>query len=346
MKVLNICVDLYINKLINDPKHMLISKTPYRISFFGGGSDYPEWYMKNEGEVLSTTIDKYLYISMRKLPSFYGTKYKIHHSKIEEVNNIREIKHHVIRKGLKYFKINDGMEVHYNGEIPPRSGMGSSSSFVVGFLNLIYHLKNINLTKYELAKKSIYFEQKVLNESVGAQDQIAATYGGFNSVKLYKNKFQVKNFSINDKFLKFHNDNMMLIFTGVQRTASLISKDYTSSLNTSKKNYMKEILQVLNEAKKDLNKKTFSYDFGILLNETWKLKKMLSNKISNKEIDELYSFCLNNGAIGGKILGAGAGGFLLIYIPKEKQEKLKKKLKKYTIIPFRFSDTPSSIVEI
>ena len=152
---------------------MIISKTPYRISFFGGGSDYPEWYKYNVGEVISTTIDKYLYISMRDLPSFYGTKYRIYHSKIEEVNKIEAIKHRVIKHGLHYFKINKGLEIHYNGEIPPRSGMGSSSSFVVGFLNLIYHLKNKNLSKYELAKKSIFFEQKVLKESVGAHDQIA-----------------------------------------------------------------------------------------------------------------------------------------------------------------------------
>ena len=325
---------------------MLISKTPYRISFFGGGSDYPEWYMKNKGEVLSTTIDKYLYISMRKLPSFYGTKYKIHHSKIEEVNNIREIKHNVIRKGLKYFKINDGMEVHYNGEIPPRSGMGSSSSFVVGFLNLIHHLKNEKLSRKKLAQKSIFFERKVLNETVGSQDQIAAAYGGFNSVKLYKDNFSVKTINIEKKFLDKHNDNMMLIYTGMQRTASLISNNYTSSLNTTKKQYMLEILDLVKEAKKVLREKNFSENFGKLLHETWKLKKMLSDKISNKEIDDLYNFCRTNGAIGGKILGAGAGGFLLIYAPKEKQKKLIAKLNRYTIIPFKFSENNSKIIKI
>ena len=325
---------------------MIVSKTPYRMSFFGGGSDYPQWYKYNAGEVVSTTINKYLYISMRNLPSFYGSKYRIYHSKIEEVNNINKIKHNVIRKGLDYYKIKNGLEIHYMGEIPPRSGMGSSSSFVVGFLNLIHHLKNEKLSKKELAQKSIFFERKVLNETVGSQDQIAAAYGGFNSVKLYKNNFSVKTINIEKKFLDKHNDNMMLIYTGMQRTASLISNNYTSSLNTTKKQYMLEILDLVKEAKKVLREKNFSENFGKLLHETWKLKKMLSDKISNKEIDDLYNFCRTNGAIGGKILGAGAGGFLLIYAPKEKQKKLIAKLNRYTIIPFKFSENNSKIIKI
>lgn len=325
---------------------MLVSKTPYRISFFGGGSDYPEWYLHHEGEVISSTINKYLYITIRNLPSFFDKKYRIYHSKIEEVNSINEIKHRVIKFGLKYYKINQGLEIHYNGEIPARSGMGSSSSFVVGFLNLIHHLKDCKLTKFELAKKSIFFEQKILKETVGAQDQIAASFGGFNSVKIYKNNFYVDNICSKKEFLKKHNDNMMLIFTGIQRTASLVSNSYTNFLNTTKKKYIFDILDIVKEAKKVLNQKYFNHDFGKLLHETWKLKKKLSKSISNTKIDDLYNFCITHGAIGGKILGAGAGGFLLIYIPKSKQTLLKSKLKKYTIIPFKFDNTGSTVFKI
>ena len=325
---------------------MIISKTPYRISFFGGGSDYPDWYKHNPGEVISTTIDKYLFISMRELPSFYGTKYRIYHSKVEEVNKIKEIKHNVIRKGLNYFKLKNGLEIHYNGEIPPRSGMGSSSSFVVGFLNLIYYLKNKKLSKKDLAINSIFFEQKVLNENVGSQDQIAASYGGFNSVKIFKKNFSVNKINVDKNIINYHNKNMMLIYTGMQRTASIISNQYTSTLNTTKKKYMYEILNIVKEAKSILVQKKPNYDFGKLLHETWKLKKMLSEKISNNEIDNLYNYCINQGAVGGKILGAGAGGFLLLYIAPEKQRKLIQKLKKYPIIPFSFSKEGSRIIKI
>ncbi len=325
---------------------MIISKTPYRISFFGGGSDYPDWYKYNPGEVISTTIDKYLYISIKELPSFYETKYRIYHSKVEKVNKLKDIRHHVIRKGLNHFKFKNGLEIHYNGEIPPRSGMGSSSSFVVGFLNLIYFLQNKKLTRKELATNSIFFEQKILNENVGSQDQIAASYGGFNSVKIFKKNFSVNKIKVNENTINYHNKNMMLVYTGMQRTASIISNQYTSTLNSSKKKYMYEILNIAKEAKSILIQKKPNHDFGKLLHETWKVKKMLSKNISNIKIDNLYNYCINEGAVGGKILGAGAGGFLLLYISPENQKKLSKKLKKYPIIPFRFSKEGSKIIKI
>ena len=283
---------------------------------------------------------------MRELPSFYGTKYRIYHSKVEEVNNIKEIRHNVIRKGLNHFKFKNGLEIHYNGEIPPRSGMGSSSSFVVGFLNLIYYLQNKRLSKKDLAINSIFFEQKVLNENVGSQDQIAASYGGFNSVKIFKKNFSVNKINVNRNIINYHNKNMMLVYTGMQRTASIISNQYTSTLNSSKKKYMYEILNIAKEAKRTLVKNKPNLEFGKLLHETWKLKKMLSKTISNTEIDNLYNYCLNEGAVGGKILGAGAGGFLLLYITPENQKKLIQKLKKYPIIPFRFSNYGSRIIKI
>ena len=190
---------------------MIISKTPYRISFFGGGTDYPQWHFKEEGKVLSTTIDKYLYISCRFLPSFFDHNYRIVWSKIENVARINQIEHKAIREILKYLKIKQGLEIHYDGDLPSRSGMGSSSSFVVGLLKALYRIKNYNPTNKEIAKKSIFIEQKILNETVGSQDQVAASYGGFNKIIFKKNSIKVQPI-INKKKLVKLDKNLILIF--------------------------------------------------------------------------------------------------------------------------------------
>tara|TARA_B100000674_G_C37964108_1_gene973642 strand:- start:83 stop:1072 length:990 start_codon:yes stop_codon:yes gene_type:complete len=325
---------------------MIISKTPYRISFFGGGSDYPVWYQKYGGSVISTTIDKYLYISLRELPKFFNHKYRIVYSKVEQVNSLNDIEHHVIRKGLKRYKIKNHLEIHYDGEMPAKSGVGSSSSFVVGFINILENLKNKNLRNNVLANKSILFEQKILNENVGSQDQVAAAYGGFNHITFFKNKdYSVNKINIKNSFFKNLNKNLFLIYTGIQRTSSLVSSTYINKLTTSKKRYIDKILDIVSEAKKVIQSKNNLNDFGKLLHETWILKKNLSNVMSSKKIDDIYSYCLNNGALGGKILGAGSGGFLLVYIPRNKQKKLLLQIKKKNlIIPFNFSNKGSEII--
>jgi len=323
---------------------MIISKTPYRISFFGGGTDYPAWYKKNGGEVISGTIDKYIYISCRTLPPFFKHKYRIVWSHIETVKNLNEIKHRAVREMIKYFKIKKGLEIHYDGDLPARSGMGSSSVFVVGLMNLFNHFKNIKINKNKLAKNSIYFEQKILREVVGSQDQIAATYGGFNKI-IFKKRggFRVKPILIKKRIIKKLNDNLLLVYTGYKRTAHYIAKGYVNKLQTTKKEYIIEISKYVNKAEKAL--KTGQLDkFGKLLNEAWQEKKKLSTSISNPTIDKIYNEAMRNGALGGKLLGAGGGGFFIFYVPQPKQKRFIKKLKNFITVPFKFTSEGSKIL--
>ena len=322
---------------------MIISKTPYRISFFGGGTDYPSWFKENKGKILSTTINKYVYLSLRDLGPYFNYKHRIIWSKVENVNNANFIQHNVVREMIKYFKIKDGVEIHYQGDLPARSGMGSSSSFVVGLMNAFLVKKGIRLSKLDLAKKSILFEHKILKEIVGIQDQVSATYGGLNRLDIEKNGvFKVKKFKI-DKQIKKLDQNLVLLFTGIHRTANEIAGQYVYKLTKNKVMEMNEINFQVQEAEHLLLKNKFD-DFGRLLNEGWKLKKSLSKVISNKKIDNLYEFAMNNGALGGKLLGAGGGGFILLYIPQQKQKKFFKKIKHVLNVPFNFSDEKSQII--
>ena len=214
---------------------MIITKTPYRISFFGGGSDYPEWYKKYGGMVLSTTIDKYIYISCRFLPKFFKHKYRIVWSKIENVRNINQIQHKAVKKLLLHLKIQRGLEIHYDGDLPARSGMGSSSCFAVGLRNALYQMKGKELSKDQLAKKTIEFEQKIMKEVVGSQDQTIASYGGFNKITFNKDgKIKVQKIISNRNIEKL-NENLVLIYTGINRTAHKIANTYVRKLTKSKK---------------------------------------------------------------------------------------------------------------
>ena len=211
---------------------MIISKTPYRISFFGGGSDYPSWYIENGGAVLSTTIDKYIYISCRYLPPFFEHKYRIVWSQMENVKTINEIKHRAVKEMLKYFKIKSGLEIHYDGDLPAKSGMGSSSVFVVGLMNLLNNFQGKEITKKMLAQKSIHFEQKILKDVVGSQDQVAAAYGGFNKITFKTGGgINVHPISIKKKTLNKLNRNLLLVYTGISRTAHDIAKGYINKLH-------------------------------------------------------------------------------------------------------------------
>jgi len=220
---------------------MIITKTPYRISFFGGGSDYPEWFDKNQGEVISATINKFIYISCRYLPHFFRHKYRVVYSKIENVKNYNQIKHNAVKQILKYYKVNDGLEIHYDGDLPARSGMGSSSCFVVGLLHALMKLKNKKINSNILSTKSIFLERDLMHENVGFQDQIAASYGGFNSIKFYKKKFQVSKISCSSKFKQKLNKNLFLVYTGISRTAQKIASSYTNNLNKKKRENIKNI---------------------------------------------------------------------------------------------------------
>jgi D-glycero-alpha-D-manno-heptose-7-phosphate kinase len=322
---------------------MIITKTPYRISFFGGGSDYPEWYKKNGGAVLSTTIDKHIYISCRFLPKFFKHKYRIVWSKIENVKDINQIQHKVVKKLLLHLKIKQGLEIHYDGDLPARSGMGSSSCFTVGLSKALYKIKGRELSKNQLAQKTIKFEQKIMREVVGSQDQTIASYGGFNKIIFRKNnKIQVQKISSN-KNVNELNKNLVLIYTGINRTAHKIANSYVKKLTKSKRNHIEKIMSYVNEGKKILESGKVD-DFGRLLHTSWLEKKKLSELITNNKIDNLYDEALRYGALGGKLLGAGGGGFLLLYMKKESSKNFFKRYKNIINVPFNFTKDGSQVI--
>ena len=323
---------------------MIISKTPYRISFFGGGTDYPSWYKKNGGAVISSTIDKYIYISCRTLPPFFKHKYRIVWSHIETVKELNQIKHKPVKKMIENYKIKKGLEIHYDGDLPARSGMGSSSVFVVGLMNLFNVFKGKRVKKKKLAKDSIKFEQKILKEIVGSQDQIAATYGGFNKI-IFKasGDFVVKPIFIKKNIQKKLNKNLLLVYTGYKRTAHHIAKSYVNKLQTSKKEHITKISKFVDDAEIALKKGQLD-KFGKLLNDAWVEKKNLSSSITNSAINKIYKAAIDNGALGGKLLGAGGGGFFIFYVPYFKQKKFIKKFKNFITIPFKFTSEGSKIM--
>ena len=314
---------------------MIISRTPFRISFFGGGTDFPEWYLKNGGKVVSTSINKYCYISCRLLPPFFNHKYRFSYSKIENLNKFEDSSHPVIKAVLKneWKKNNNGLEIHHIGDLPARSGLGSSSSFTVGLLNAITNLKNRNLTKRKLATTAIDLERKVLKEVVGIQDQFAVSHGGFNKITFStKGNISIKNVDMKPKFKKILFENLLLVFTGVSRKSSIIAKKQLDKIKYNK-NRLTNITQITNEAINIFESNKNIDQIGHLMHEAWLQKKELSPFISSDLIDEMYSSALNYGALGGKIIGAGGGGFLLLYINKEKKAILQKLFKNYIQVP-------------
>lgn len=324
---------------------MIISKTPFRISFFGGGTDFPGWFHENGGAILSTSFDKYNYISCRKLPPFFEHKHRIAYSKIENVKSISEIEHPAIRAVLNEVQIQEGLEIHCDADLPARSGLGSSSSFVVGLLNSLHALKNHKMTHKELALESIRIEQEILRESVGCQDQIAVAYGGLNAIFFDKNgHYEVEPVMTSEIRKKILNSHLMLFFTGFSRFSSEISKVQISNLKKNQevlKNMqamVKDGIDVLTNNKKDIR------IFGEMLDSTWKHKKQLSDMISNDHIDTKYQEAKNAGALGGKLLGAGGGGFILFFVEPKKQQKVKECLQNFIHVPFQFENNGSQLI--
>ncbi len=323
---------------------MIISRTPFRISLFGGGTDYPKWYKKKPGLVINATINKYCYINVRKLPPFFNYNYYIRYYKREQVSKISQIMHPSVRECLRFVKLKYGVEIVHNADLPARSGLGSSSTFTVGLLNALTSIKNKNLTKKELSLNSIHIEQNLIKENVGSQDQIAASFGGINRINFGgKSKFTVNPYILNSTYENKLSSNLILIFTGITRNASGIAKTQLSQMNYNHQEYEK-ILDITKEADEILRKNKNLDLLGELLDEQWKIKKKLSSKISNENIEKIYKKAKLNGAIGCKLLGAGAGGFMLIYARKEKQNKIIKALSKYLHVPFNFDYTGSQII--
>ena len=324
---------------------MIISRSPFRISFFGGGTDYPVWYEKFGGSVINATINKYCFITARFLPPFFDYKYRVRCYLHEEAQKVNEIKHPSVRECIKYLKLEKGIEIVHNADLPARSGLGSSSTFTVGLLNALHAINNYMPTKRELAMQAIDVEQNFIKESVGSQDQTAAAFGGFNKITFNSASDIDVDPIIIKKERQFElENNLLLFFTGFARTASEIAKEQIS-ITTKKEKELKTMLEISKEGLSRLTDEKQSLDqFGELLDEQWKIKRSLTNKISNKNIDEIYTAGINAGAIGGKLLGAGGGGFMLFYVPKGKQKNVINALKKKLFVPFRFEFTGSKII--
>jgi len=322
---------------------MIISRTPYRISFFGGGTDYPNWYLKNGGQVLSTTIDKYLYISCRYLPPFFEHRLRLVWSNIETVQNSKDLNHPAAREVLKFLGIDNGLEIHYDGDLPGRSGLGSSSSFTVGLLNAIYAYQGKIVSKHRLAKESIYIEQDIIQETVGSQDQVNAAYGGLNKIQFSTSgEIVVNPITVSQSRIEQMNNNLMLFYTGIMRTAEDVAKSYVKDI-LKKEKQLNTMHSMVDDAI-DIITNGDLKDFGLLLNEAWEKKRSLSKSVSNSKIDEIYSLAISAGALGGKLSGAGGGGFLQLYVPMEKQAKVKKILSKLLYVPFKIDQTGSQII--
>lgn len=323
---------------------MILSRTPYRISFFGGGTDYPEYYLQHGGKTLGVAIDKYSYLNVRKLPPFFDYKHRIVYSNQENVNTLDEIVHPSVRETMKYMKVDTGISIHHDGDIPARSGMGSSSAFTVGLLNSINALNGRMTSKDELTRNSIHIEQNLIKENVGSQDQAFAAYGGLNMINFLQNG-QISVTPIimkQERMLAFQN-NIMLFFSGISRTASdiVVEQMEKTSVNVPNLNKMKDLVD---EAYDILTSDRDLKEFGELLNSTWELKKSLSSQVTNSDIDAMYITAMNAGAIGGKLLGAGGGGFMALYVEPGKQDSVKDALKDYLYIPINFDFDGSKIV--
>lgn len=323
---------------------MVISRTPFRISFFGGGTDYPGWYRKNGGKVLATTMNKYCYISARFLPPFFGFKYRIAYSRIENCKIIDQIAHPSVAAVIRFLKIPHGLEIHHDGDLPARSGLGSSSAFTVGLLHALYALQGHMPNKQKLSEESIYLEQKVLKETVGSQDQVLASYGGFNLITFHKDgQISVKPITLSSKRMKELENHLMLFYTGIVRTASDVAKTFVPDIQQKEKQLF-AMNKMVDQAFHMLNSKQDIRNFGKLLHESWQLKRSLSSSVSNSVIDKIYRKALSQGAIGGKIIGAGGGGFLLLFVPPALQKKVRKALEKLIHVPFRFESEGSQII--
>lgn len=323
---------------------MIISRTPFRISFFGGGTDYPVWFRENEGAVLATTINKYCYLSVRYLPPFFDYKSRIVWSKIEQVKDKREIEHPAVRATLQYLEIEKGITLHHDADLPARSGLGSSSAFAVGLLHALYGLQGVLAGKQKLAEEAIHIEQKVLKEHVGCQDQVMAAHGGFNRINFAgDDQVHVSPVILSSERLSCLQSHLLLFFTGLSRTASEIAKEQIEK-TSMRQEELRTMYKMVGEGINILKGQDDLSAFGQLLHESWTIKRGLTNKISTPFIDELYNTARSAGALGGKILGAGGGGFLLLFAKPEHHSKIREKLGKLLHVPFQFENSGSQII--
>jgi D-glycero-alpha-D-manno-heptose-7-phosphate kinase len=324
---------------------MIISRTPFRISFFGGGTDYPEWYQQHGGAVLATTIDKYCYISVRELPPFFDHRFRVVYSIVENVKNIGEIQHPAVRGVLQSMKVDRGLEIHHDGDLPARSGLGSSSAFTVGLVNAVHALDGRHVSKDKLADEAIHIEQCVLRERVGLQDQVSAAFGGFNHIAIAQNgTYTVTPMVLPPARIQALQSHLMLVFTGVARTANEIAETIVQNLKskaadmTTMQQMVEHAIGIVSSARTDL------VEFGELLREAWQLKRTLSSRVTNTMVDQLLEAATRAGAIGGKLLGAGGGGFMLLFVRPEDQPRVRAALSHLITVPVKFEMSGCRIV--
>jgi D-glycero-alpha-D-manno-heptose-7-phosphate kinase len=324
---------------------MIITSTPLRISFFGGGTDYPIWYREHGGSVLSTTIDKSCFITCRRLPPFFEYHSRISYSKVENVGRNELFEHPSVRSCLQYLGIKEGIEIHHVADLPARTGLGTSSAFTVGLLLGLYALNNQMRDKHALATDAIHVEQNLIQEAVGSQDQVSAAYGGFNRINFHTDgEIEVRRIVTARHRLTELEQHLALYFTGFSRTASEIASEQLK-VTPQKKKELNMMLELANEGEAIVASPSRSLtEFGRLLHDGWQIKRMLTQRISNANIDEIYEAGLSAGAIGGKLLGAGGGGFMLFFVPPERRAALRMRLKKLLCVPFSFSSRGSRIV--
>jgi len=324
---------------------MIITRTPFRVSFFGGGTDYPAWFSENGGAVLATSIDKYCYILCRRLPPFFDHRHRIVYSRIENVKSYNEIEHPAVRAILKWAEMEDGLEIHHDGDLPARSGLGSSSSFTVGLMHALEALKGRMSSKKRLAMDAIHIEQNVIGEHVGSQDQISAAYGGLNRIEFHRDG----TFDVSPVVIPMHRCNtlgehFMLFFTGFSRIASEVAESKIANLKDRAEELrrMREMVDQAIDILQDLRSPI--EEFGGLLDQNWDYKRSLSDRVTTPEIDEIYDRAKRAGAIGGKLLGAGGGGFMLLFAEPEKQASIRERLKDLIYVPFEFDHSGSRVV--
>jgi D-glycero-alpha-D-manno-heptose-7-phosphate kinase len=323
---------------------MIITRTPFRISFFGGGTDYPVWYGENGGAVLSTSIDKYCYIICRDFPPFFEHNLRVVWSKIELANHPDEIEHPTARETLKHLGIHNGVEIHHHGDLPARSGLGSSSSFTVGLLHGLQALQGKMATKRQLAFDAIHIERERVGHNIGSQDQVAAAFGGLNKIVFGgPAEIDVRPVVLPRERQTALEDRLMLFFTGLARTASDVLPEQMKNTPAREKE-LRAMHDLVDQALTVLHSDRDLADFGRMLHETWQLKKTLSSAITTSRIDEIYDAARSAGAVGGKLLGAGSGGFMLFYVEPELQAKVREKLNDLLYVPFRFDSTGSQVI--
>jgi D-glycero-alpha-D-manno-heptose-7-phosphate kinase len=324
---------------------MIITSTPLRISFFGGGTDYPVWYREHRGSVLSTTIDKSCFITTRWLPPFFEYHSRISYTKVENVDRNDAIQHPSVRACLQHLGIGEGVEIHHIADLPARTGLGTSSAFTVGLLLGLYALRNQMRDRRTLAAEAIHVEQELLHEAVGAQDQVSAAYGGFNRINFGADgAIDVKRILASPERIKELEQHLALYFTGFSRIASEIAQEQVR-ITPQKTRELTSMLQMVDEAEDiAVNPGRNLREFGQLLHESWQIKRTLTQKISSSDIDEIYEAGRSAGAIGGKLLGAGGGGFMLFFVPPERRAFLRERLKKLLCVPFTFSTKGSDVV--